>query len=113
MAYIKVNLPYDEEAYKSGNGEGVWVEVESDIKRLSDQNATTEQAVGHGTLANDSVYYKRLKCGDVLRFEMRGLNRAVVPLGFLNDKGRITEQELDGLKQQVLKKPFKRLTHGE
>ena len=36
--YIKVNIPLTERDYLSGNGEGVWVEVDEETRRAYDEN---------------------------------------------------------------------------
>lgn len=106
--HIKVNLPYNKSGYESGNGEGVWVLVDFETKAAHDNNEVTADPSYHGILDNDSVYYPKLKCGAELYFEMRGNMRPVVPLDFLNDKGRITEQELNELKRKLMER-----YHGE
>ena len=66
--YIKVNIPLTERDYLSGNGEGV--------RAISEWDATGS---GYkGILANDSIYYPGLMCGEEILFEMRGENRPVV-----------------------------------
>ena len=87
--YIKVNIPMTEKDYHFGNGEGVWVEVDQETRR-----AYNRDAIGsgyHGILANDSLYYPGLSCGDMIEFEMRGANRPVVPLSFLQNRDHLTE----------------------
>lgn len=81
MEYIKVNLPGNEEAYKNGNGEGVWVLVEENIKKAydTDESGTTYE----GVLDNDSIYYPGLIHGTIIPFEMRGQNRPVTPYEWL------------------------------
>ena len=37
MKYIKVNLPASQEAYNSGNGEGVWCLVTEDVQKLHEE----------------------------------------------------------------------------
>ena len=99
--YIKVNLPSDLDGYKSGNGEGVWVTVEQEVYDLynSDHNGD----VFTGTIANDSVYYPELKCGDTIVFTMRGVNRPVcVYAGFLDNFMCITAEEKAALIQKII-----------
>lgn len=81
MEYIKVNLPASQEAYRNGNGEGVWVLVEENVKKAydTDEGGTCYK----GILDNDSVYYPALKHGVTIPFEMRGENRPVVPYTWL------------------------------
>ena len=38
--YIKVNIPLTERDYLSGNGEGVWVEVDEATRLAYDRDAT-------------------------------------------------------------------------
>ena len=87
--YIKVNIPLTEKDYRSGNGEGVWVEVDQETKAAHDRDAIGSGY--HGILANDSLYYPGLSCGDMIEFEMRGENRLVVPLEFLSGRTHLTE----------------------
>jgi len=90
--YIKVNIPLTEDDYHSGNGEGVWVEVDEDTRKAYDRDAI---GLGyHGILANDSMYYPGLKFGDVIPFEMCGENRPVVDFPrFLSAMNRLTKEE--------------------
>jgi hypothetical protein len=83
MEHIKVNLPDSPEAYKNGNGEGVWVLVNEDVKRAydTDEAGTTYE----GILDNDSIYYPELMHGVVIPIEMRGNNRPVTPYEWLID----------------------------
>lgn len=86
---IKVNLPLTEEAYISGNGEGVWVEVD-DVTKYD----YTLNKVGKGysgILRNDSIYYPTLKNGFRINFELRGENRPVADYEFLKDKIHLSE----------------------
>ena len=79
--YIKVNLPHDEDSYRDGCGEGCWAIASEEVKQLYDQDAA-----GSGytvTLDNNSVYYPGLKAGTDVPIELRGPNRAVVPLEWL------------------------------
>lgn len=79
--YIKVNLPRDEASYLDGCGEGCWAIATEEVKQLYDQDAT-----GSGytvILDNDSIYYPELKSGTEIPIELRGPNRAVVPLKWL------------------------------
>ena len=87
--YIKVNIPLTEEDYRSGNGEGVWVEVDQKTKAAHDRDAIGSGY--QGILANDSLYYPDLSCGDMIEFEMRGEKRPVVSWGFLDGRTRLTE----------------------
>lgn len=98
--YIKVNIPLTEEDYRSGNGEGVWVEVDAETRAAYDRDAI---GLGyHGILANDSLYYPGLKCGDVIPFEMRGENRPVVDFPrFLSALNRISKEEKADLIQEI------------
>lgn len=81
--YIVVNLPSSEEDYLSGNGEGVWVEVDDDTIR--DYDNDMRGYFYHGVLANDSLYYPGLSCGMTLPFEMRGVRRPVASYKWLSD----------------------------
>lgn len=97
--YIKVNIPLTEENYLSGNGEGVWVEVDEATREAYDKDAT---GAGYkGILANDSLYYPGLGCGDVVEFEMRGECRPVVSLAFLEGRPHLTEAGKDAVIRKI------------
>ena len=67
---IKINLPLTEVDFTTGYGEGVWIEVDQKTKDDYDQDAI---GTGYcGILANDSLYYPGLCCGEIIYFEMRG-----------------------------------------
>lgn len=89
MQHIKVNIPQSQEAYIEGNGEGVFVLVEDDVKRAydTDENGTNYQ----GILDNTSVYYKDLTHGTTIPFEMRGEFRPVVPIEWLKANYELNE----------------------
>lgn len=90
--YIKVNIPLNEKEYRNGNGEGVWVEVDKATREAYDRDVIGSGY--HGILANDSVYYPGLKCGDMIEFEMRGQNRPVVDYhNFLIYRSRISDED--------------------
>lgn len=89
--YIKVNIPLTERDYLAGNGEGVWVEVDEATRLAYDSDA---EGKGYkGILANDSIYYPGLMCGEEIPFEMRGEYRPVVDYyDFLEKRPRLTEE---------------------
>jgi hypothetical protein len=72
---VKVNLPDNKNKFAKGLGEGVWVIV--DKATMAAYNSNTQGGIYTGILDNDSLYYPDLKCGCLIRFEMRGMNRAV------------------------------------
>ena len=78
---IKANLPASEKEYKDGNGEGVYVILEGEALDAYNEDRTG----GHykGILDNDSWTYKGLTHGAIVPLEMRGTNRPVVPLDWL------------------------------
>lgn len=81
---IKINLPLTEADFTSGNGEGVWVEVGQKAKAAYDQDAI---GAGYcGILANDSLYYPGLRCGEIIHFEMRGPFRPVADIQDLHTR---------------------------
>lgn len=89
--HIKVNFPLTEEDYQRGNGEGMWVLVDKETKKLHDVDITGGQYVG--ILDNDSVYYPGLDHGAVVPFEMRGENRPVADFhGFVTEFTRLTPE---------------------
>lgn len=98
--YIKVNIPLTEENYLSGNGEGVWVEVDESTRAAYDSDA--RGGIYHGILANDSLYYPGLGCGDVVEFEMRGEHRPVVRFDFLEGRPRLTEADKDAIIRKMV-----------
>lgn len=82
--YIKINLPLTREDYIHGNGEGVWVEVAPDTRAAYDRDVI---GTGYcGILANDSLYYPGLHCGEIISFEMRGRFRPVADIHKLQEK---------------------------
>lgn len=72
---VKVNLPENKNKFVKGLGEGVWVIV--DEATMVAYNSNTQGGIYTGILDNDSLNYPDLKCGCLIRFEMRGMNRAV------------------------------------
>lgn len=84
MNEIKVNLPASQEAFESGNGEGVWVIVSDEVKAAHDNDETG--IVCEGILDNDSIYYPSLLHGEAIPFELRGDCRPVTPFTWLHDK---------------------------
>lgn len=81
MEHIKVNLPSNEESYKSGNGEGCWALADEEVKAAYDN----DEKEGDYTviLDNDSFYYPGLMAGTKIPIEMRGTNRPVAPYKWL------------------------------
>lgn len=98
--YIKVNIPLTEQDYISGNGEGVWVEVDEATRLAYDQNAV---GAGYkGILANDSFYYPGLMCGEEIPFEMRGELRPVVDYyGFLEERTHLTQEGKEAVIRKI------------
>lgn len=97
--YIKVNIPLTEKDYRSGNGEGVWVEVDQETKEAHDSDAVGSGY--QGILANDSLYYPGLSCGDMIEFEMRCEKRPVVAWDFLQNRTNLTEEGKAMLIQKI------------
>lgn len=83
---IKCNLPLTEEDYRLGNGDGVWVLVDSETKKAYDCDATGDGY--RGILDNDSFSYPGLCHGEEVPIEMRGENRPVIPFSFLEERTR-------------------------
>lgn len=104
--YIKVNLPLDKESFERGNGEGVFVIVDDETKKMYDENASGGRH--SGVLDNDSVYYPSLRCGTVIYFEFRGENRPVALLSFLENYTRLTDAELEELKRKIARQSRER-----
>jgi len=99
--YIKVNLPPSEADYLRGNGEGVWVLVDSATKTDYNQDVSGKGYVG--ILDNDSLYYPELKAGDLLLFEMRGGYRPVAAFyEFLSQLAKLTPENRESLIQQAV-----------
>lgn len=81
---IKINLPLTEVDFTNGYGEGVWIEVDQKTKDDYDQDAI---GTGYcGILANDSLYYPGLCCGEIIYFEMRGPFRPVADIQDLHTR---------------------------
>lgn len=100
MKHIKVNFPRTEENFFTGNGEGMWVEVEDSIAEKYDNNESN--IMFYGTLANDSVYYRDLKVGARVLFELRGTNRPVALIkGFLENYKAVSDDELEKIKHDI------------
>lgn len=81
---VKVNLPDSQESYEHGNGEGCFARLigaEACEAYWADAESGDYQAL----LDNDSWYYPGLKHGTTVPVEMRGRNRPVVPLKWLQD----------------------------
>ena len=89
--HIKVNLPLTEQDYLAGNGEGVWVLVDSKTKLAHDTDAAGGSYVG--ILDNDSCYYPGLGAGQLILFELRGAFRPVANFySFLSKLPRLTPE---------------------
>lgn len=87
--FIKVNIPMDDFSFEMGNGEGVWVIVDEDVRKLYDED--DKGTICEGILDNDCVYYPELKHGAKIPFEMRGDKRPVVLLSWLRDNYELSE----------------------
>jgi Uncharacterized protein conserved in bacteria len=99
--YIKVNLPLDEQGYKGGNGEGVWVIVDQDVFKQYKSDYCGGKFTG--TIANDSLYYPSLQYGSTVVFTMRGKNRPVAIYGdFLDRLTAITKEQKNKLIEKTL-----------
>lgn len=81
--HIKVNLPPSEEAEATGNGEGVWVLVDTETKAVHDAEARGGNY--EGVLDNDSYYYPGLTHGTFIKFTLRGDKRPVASYKWLLD----------------------------
>lgn len=82
--FIKVNIPETEEGFEEGFGEGVWVIVDEDVRRLYDED--DEGTICEGILDNDSISYPGLLHGEKIPFVTRGERRPVVLLYWLREK---------------------------
>lgn len=81
--YIKVNIPQDEDSFREGYGEGVFVIVTEDVYKLyKDDN---EGTICEGILDNDSFYFSNMKHGVNFPFEMRGEKRPVVLYSWIKE----------------------------
>ncbi len=87
--YIKVNIPADEEGFREGFGEGVFVIVDEEVRKLYDED--DKGTICEGILDNDCLYYPELKHGVRIPFEMRGDKRPVVLLSWLRDNYEIAD----------------------
>lgn len=73
--HIKVNIPRTVEEYKHGDGEGVWVIVDTETKRDHDEDIAG--GVYYGILDDRCGNYPALSPCDVIFFTMRGPERPV------------------------------------
>ena len=90
---LKVNLPHTQEEYEAGNGEGVWVEVSSDVLASLDSGNSCGE-IFKGRMPNDSIYYPALKYDEEILFISRGEYRPVaVYNGFLDNMSSISIEE--------------------
>ena len=101
MEHIKVNFPICEKDFYSGNGEGMWVIVDDNVKKKYDNDDKGGSYTG--ILDNDSMYYPKLKVGAKVTFELRGKNRPVALIkDFLENYEAISEEELHELKMRIV-----------
>jgi len=75
MKYIKVNFPDNKKDLTTGNGEGMFVEVDDATAAKYDEDFSGGDFIG--TLGNDSWYDPTLKHGAEVHFTMRGEHRPV------------------------------------
>lgn len=68
---IKLNLPLTADEYLSGNGEGVWCEIDSDLLERALKNPPALIPV---KILNDSCYYPNLTWGNLVLAEFRNSN---------------------------------------
>lgn len=99
---IKVNLPRKYDDFVSGNGEGVWVEVDCSV--LDSYNQNLFGGSYKGQLQNDSVYYPSLKCGSTIKFELRGEGRPVADIQYLSNFKCISDDEFNSIVEKILKR---------
>ena len=90
--YIKVNIPSSEEGFREGFGEGVFVIVDEDVRKLYDED--DEGTICEGILDNDCLYYPELKHGVIIPFEMRGDKRPVVLFSWLKENYKLADASL-------------------
>lgn len=95
---IKANLPYDDESYQNGNGEGIWISVKEDIADRVNESVSANFTFT-GIVENDSVYYKNLNVGDTILVEARGINRPVAVYNILKEReDHPSEEEINNIK---------------
>ena len=75
---IKVNFPETKEDFIGGYGEGMFVLVDDEVKKLYDGNADDVNC--WGTLDSDSFFNPELVHGKEVRFQLRGEYRPVAYL---------------------------------
>ena len=90
--FIKANIPFNEEGYEHGFGEGCFFIVDDRTKEAYDRDETGGGFVG--ILDNDSWHYIGLVHGEQLPLEMRGKNRPVVPIDALSKWKLRPEEEV-------------------
>lgn len=101
---FKINLPFTETEYESGNGEGVWaitdnasLEIINDIKSINDFVLVR--------ILNDSIYYNDLKFGDYIIVETRGEKRPVANYEILNSNyNKESEEEVHNIKLSIIRR---------
>lgn len=76
------------------------MEVDEATRLAYDRDATGS---GYkGILANDSIYYPGLMCGEEIPFEMRGEYRPVVDYyNFLEERTRLTPEGKDAVIRKI------------
>lgn len=99
--YIKVNFPLTEQDYLNGNGEGMWVLVDSETKAEYEKDSAGGTYIG--LLDNDSIYYPGLNHGELIPFEMRGQYRPVACFHeFLSELDKLTPEGKELLVQRIV-----------
>ena len=78
--HFQVNLPDNKQAYKSGNGEGIWVvaESEEDFKKYIEDKPTDHKTTIKVKVLNNSVYYPSISYGTVIEVELRKGKRPIM-----------------------------------
>jgi hypothetical protein len=100
--HIKVNFPFSENDYLSGNGEGCWVLVTKDTKEKHDKDVLDGRY--RGVLSNNSYYYPELKVGSRVLFNMRGNKRPVADWDFLAGLEKVSVQTKTDIINAVINK---------
>ena len=69
---FKVNLPSNEDCFKSGNGEGVWAITTDENHKKFANNINSKNEKFLVRLLNEPIYYDSLHWGDYVLVESRG-----------------------------------------
>lgn len=101
---FKVNLPFTESEYETGNGEGVWaITNNASLEIINDTKSINEFVLVR--ILNDSIYYNNLSFGDYIIVETRGEKRPVANYEILNSNyNKESEEEVHNIKLSIIRR---------